>query len=181
MISWPLCLFDCDVPADGSTSVIVSAADTAADLRARPVYVEAVGTAFRGRYSWDQQPALAEMAATGVAKHLWSRTSLRPADVDTIQLYDGFSVLALIWLEALGFCKPGESGTFVEGGSRISLGGELPLNTAGGQLSAAGCTVTGWCTSQCFSCAGKPGTVRSRARRSSRCPTAAGRSRGRCC
>jgi acetyl-CoA acetyltransferase len=75
------------------------------------------------------------MAATGAAKHLWSRTSLRPADVDTVQLYDGFSVLALVWLEALGFCKPGEGGTFVEGGSRISLGGELPLNTAGGQLS----------------------------------------------
>jgi acetyl-CoA acetyltransferase len=136
MISWPLCLFDCDVPVDGSTAVIVSAADTAADLRGRPVYVEAVGTAFRGRYSWDQQPALAEMAATGAAKHLWSRTSLRPADVDAVQLYDGFSVLALVWLEALGFCKPGEGGAFVEGGSRISLGGDLPLNTAGGQLSA---------------------------------------------
>ena len=76
------------------------------------------------------------MAATGAAKHLWSRTSLRPADVDAVQLYDGFSVLALVWLEALGFCKPGEGGAFVEGGSRIGLGGELPLNTSGGQLSA---------------------------------------------
>ncbi len=136
MISWPLCLFDCDVPVDGSTSVIVSARETVADLRSRPVSVDAVGTAFRGRFSWDQQPALAQMAATGAADHLWSRSSLRPDDVDVAQLYDGFSILALAWLEAFGFCAPGEGGAFVEDGSRIRLGGELPLNTAGGQLSA---------------------------------------------
>ena len=136
MISWPLCLFDCDVPVDGATAIIVSARDTVPGLRTAPVYIEAVGTAFRGRYTWDQQPDLTQMASTGAADHLWSRTALRPADVDTAQVDDGGSILALIWLEALGFCKPGEGGPFVEGGTRISLGGDLPLNTSGGQLSA---------------------------------------------
>ena len=51
------------------------------------------------------------------------------------QLYDGFSIEAVWWLEALSFCGPGEAGAFVEGGKRISLDGELPLNTWGGQLS----------------------------------------------
>ena len=75
------------------------------------------------------------MAATSAARHLWQRTGLTPADVDTAQLYDGFSILALAWIEALGFCGQGEGGAFIEEGKRIALDGQLPLNTAGGQLS----------------------------------------------
>jgi acetyl-CoA acetyltransferase len=135
MISTPLCLFDCDVPVDGSTVLVVSAVDTVPDLRSRPIYIDAVGSAMRSRYSWDQQEHLSEMASTGASEHLWSRTSLTPADVDVAQLYDGFSILALVWLEALGFCGIGEGGAFVKGGERIALDGELPLNTGGGQLS----------------------------------------------
>src|SRR5262249_42592736 len=66
---------------------------------------------------------------------LWSRTSLRPADVDVAQLYDGFSILTIVWLEAAGFCAPGEAAEFVAGGKRTGPGGVLPLNTGGGQLS----------------------------------------------
>jgi acetyl-CoA acetyltransferase len=66
---------------------------------------------------------------------VWTRTSLTPADVDVAELYDGFTFLTLIWLESLGFCERGEGASFVEGGRRIAVGGQLPLNTAGGQLS----------------------------------------------
>jgi acetyl-CoA acetyltransferase len=55
--------------------------------------------------------------------------------VDVAQLYDGFTIEAVWWLEALGFCGTGEAGSFVDGGKRIALSGELPLNTWGGQLS----------------------------------------------
>jgi len=135
MISAPLCLYDCDVPADGATAVIVSAADAARDTRRTPLQVEAVGTALQGRPSWDQFDDLTNMAARDAGAHLWTRTDLRPDDVDVAELYDGFSFLTLAWLEALGFCKKGESGAFVEGGTRIALDGALPLNTNGGQLS----------------------------------------------
>src|SRR5690606_34390395 len=64
------------------------------------------------------------------------RTDLKPADVDIAELYDGFTITTLNWLEELGFCKIGEGGAFVEGGQRIALEGELPVNTHGGQLSA---------------------------------------------
>lgn len=134
MVSDPFCLFDCDAPVDGSTAVIVSSAECARDLAKPAVRIEAVGTALGKRPLWDQWPDLTTMAAHDAARHLWSRTTLRPNEVDTAQLYDGFSFLTLSWLEALGFCGPGESGPFVEEG-HIRLGGSLPLNTWGGQLS----------------------------------------------
>jgi acetyl-CoA acetyltransferase len=136
MITEPLCLYDCDAPIDGATVVIVSQLDAAKDLRKPPLRIEAMSGALYGRNSWDQVEDLTRMAAHDAAGHLWERTDLKPADVDVANLYDGFSILTLIWLEALGFCGRGESGAFVEGGTRIARDGELPLNTGGGQLSA---------------------------------------------
>jgi acetyl-CoA acetyltransferase len=135
-ISTPLGLYDCDVPADGATALVISRAEAARDLRRRPLRVEAVGCAIHGRPSWDQWDDLTSMAARDAGSMLWRRTDLRPGDVDVAELYDGFSFLTLAWLEALGFCGRGESGAFVAGGARIALDGELPLNTQGGQLSA---------------------------------------------
>ncbi len=135
MISTPLCLYDCDVPCDGGTAMIVSAVDAARDLRRPPLRVEAIGSALRGRPSWDQFDDLSTMALRDAAAMLWERTDLGPADVDVAELYDGFSFIALAWLEALGFCGKGEGGPFIEGGQRIALDGEIPLNTNGGQLS----------------------------------------------
>ncbi|MEL7210279.1 MAG: thiolase family protein, partial [Actinomycetota bacterium] len=135
MISDPFHLYDCDVPCDGSTAVIVSAVDRAGDLPNPAVHVNAMGTAIGPRPSWDQYPDLATMPIRDSGASLWKRTELTPADVDTAQLYDGFSFLTMAWLEALGFCAVGESGPFIEGGGRIAPDGELPLNTWGGQLS----------------------------------------------
>ncbi len=131
-ISTPLGLYDCDVPCDGSTAVVVSRAERAKDAPAA-VRLEAVGSAIRGRPSWDQWEDLTTMALRDAAAHLWSRTDLGPGDVDVAQLYDGFSFVTLAWLEALGFCGKGEGGPFLV--ERVAAG-ELPLNTAGGQLSA---------------------------------------------
>jgi len=135
MISTPLCLFDCDAPSDGSTALVVSHRDHAPDTPHPVCHVNAVGTALRGRPSWDQFDDVTTMAARDAGASMWERTELRPADVDVAQLYDGFSILAMVWLEALGFCGRGESGAFVEDGVTISRGGSLPVNTAGGQLS----------------------------------------------
>ena len=85
-----------------------------------------MGTALRGRPSWDQFDDLTTMALRDAAAMLWERTDLTPADVDIAELYDGFSFITLAWLEALGFCGHGEGGAFLEGGSRIALEGELP-------------------------------------------------------
>jgi acetyl-CoA acetyltransferase len=133
-ISTPIHLLDCDVPVDGSTALIVSAADRAGDMASPVVRFDAIGTGIGFAPSWHQWPDLTTMASLGAAATMWARTDLTPADVDVAQLYDGFSFLVLFWLESLGFCPHGDGGPFVEDG-RIAIDGELPVNTGGGQLS----------------------------------------------
>jgi acetyl-CoA acetyltransferase len=120
MISDPLCLFDCDVPVDGAVAFVVSRPDSPMLDPDRTIRIEAVGSA-------------AGMDAS--AQMMWSRTSLTPAHVQVAELYDGFSILAVLWMEALGLCPRLGAAAFIEGGERISRIGPLPLNTGGGQLS----------------------------------------------
>lgn len=130
MISTPFCLYDCDRYTDASTVIIVSAEEVLDEVRKPPVRLAASAGSV-DRYSWDQ----AEWAAAyKTGKDLWTRTDYRPEDVDTVQFYDGFSFQPITWLEGLGFCEVGEGGRFIEGGTRIALDGELPMNTGGGQL-----------------------------------------------
>ncbi|WP_020109457.1 OB-fold domain-containing protein [Nocardia sp. 348MFTsu5.1] len=134
-ITTPFGLFDCDVPCDGSVAVIVSAKDAAKDLAKPPIYVEAVGTQIMERIEWDQSTLTHEPQVLGPAAHMWTRTSLHPSDIDVAELYDGFTFNCLSWIEALGFCEIGEAKDFLDGGKNISIGGEVALNTHGGQLS----------------------------------------------
>jgi acetyl-CoA acetyltransferase/uncharacterized OB-fold protein len=134
-ITSPFGLYDCDVPCDASIAVIVSDASVAGDLPKPAVRVEAVGTQITERVSWDQGTITHEPQVLGQSAHLWTRTDLRPADVDVALLYDGFTFNAISWLEALGFCALGESKDWLDGGKRIALDGELPVNPHGGQLS----------------------------------------------
>jgi acetyl-CoA acetyltransferase len=120
MISDPLCLYDCDVPVDGSVAFVVSRADSARIDAGRAIRIEAIGSA-------------AGIEAS--ASMMWSRTRLKPTDVALAELYDGFSILAVIWMEALGLAPRLGAGAFIDGGQQIARTGVLPLNTGGGQLS----------------------------------------------
>lgn len=136
MITTPFGLFDCDIPCDGSVAFVVSHVDSASDGRRPALGIESIGWALRQRPLWSQFPDMTQMSASDAAAHMWERSDLTPDALDQVQLYDGFSFLPLIWLEALGLCGRGESGPYVGDGSRIALDGELPMNTSGGQLSA---------------------------------------------
>jgi acetyl-CoA acetyltransferase len=120
MISDPLCIYDCDVPVDGAIAVVVSRAGSHAIDRSRAVGIESMSSASGfGR----------------CAEMLWSRTDLKPSDVDIAEIYDGFSIYAVRWLESLGLTPHNETGSFIEGGGRIAPDGDLPISTGGGQLS----------------------------------------------
>jgi acetyl-CoA acetyltransferase len=135
MISTPFCLYDCDVPVDGATALVVSSRG-AVSASGRAIAVEAVGTALHGPFSYEQYPDMARSATFDAAEMMWSRTELTVADLELACLYDGFSWILLSWLEALGICGRGEAGEYVSDLDRLGSAGPLPLNPHGGQLSA---------------------------------------------
>lgn len=131
MVSDPFCLYDCDIPVHGCAAWILTTADRAKEAPNGAAYV--VGTA-QGVSVRDVTLGPLEVDQAGVArvsKRLWERTGLSPKDIDTANLYDGFSVYVYINLEGYGFCKEGEAFEWIQDG-RIELGGELPFNTSGG-------------------------------------------------
>jgi hypothetical protein len=122
MISTPCACSTATPRATGPPRSWSPTVDYAPATRRGPAcHVNAVGTALRGRPSWDQFDDMTSMAARDAAASMWERTDLRPTDVDVAQLYDGFSILTMVWLEALGFCGRGESGPF-----RGGRGGHRP-------------------------------------------------------
>jgi acetyl-CoA acetyltransferase len=136
----PLRLYDCCLISDGGVAFIATSLERARSLRSHPVRVLGIGQSHSpetiGNPGWwymPHQQVAAEQAYAGAG--------LDPGDVDVAQLYDNFTISVLVWLEHAGFCKRGEGGAFVEGG-RIQLGGELPVNTAGGNLSES--YMQGW-------------------------------------
>lgn len=157
-ISTPLGLYDCDVPVDASVALVVSRLDEARSLAQPPIRIEAIGSAMHRPDTWLRPEQLTDTCSSDAAAMLWRRTDLRPRDVAVAQLYDGYSIFAFLWLEALGFCERGGAGEFVGDGSRIALEGELPVNTNGGQLSAGRLHGLGTVHEACTQLWGRGGT-----------------------
>jgi acetyl-CoA acetyltransferase len=134
-IAEPLCLYDCDVPVDGCVALIITTAERSRDLKNPPAYIAGYGQNTAARRTLLHYALDDYMECGGsLAKKLWASAGLGPNDMDAAELYDGFNPSTLYWLEAAGFCKAGEGGSFVQNG-RIALEGELPINTFGGSLS----------------------------------------------
>jgi acetyl-CoA acetyltransferase len=137
LIVAPLRRDDCCLVSDGAAAVVVmSARRAAASGVARPVPILGFG---QGQTSWDValRPELTTTAAKTSAATAFAMAGLTAADIDVAQIYDCFTICALMTLEDYGFCKKGEGGAFVSGGN-IELGGRLPVNTSGGLLSETG-------------------------------------------
>jgi acetyl-CoA acetyltransferase len=134
MVSDPLCMFDCDIACDGATAFVVSRAEHATGLDHPGVTVEALDCAHHDRFTWEGGQDITRISSRWST--IWERTDFTVDEVDVASLYDGFSVFVLCWLEDFHFCAVGESGAWVADPARISLGGQLPINTGGGQLSA---------------------------------------------
>jgi acetyl-CoA acetyltransferase len=138
-IAEPLRLLDCCQESDGAVAIVVTSAERARDLRHPAAVIRAAaqgsspGQFVMTSYYRDEL-GLPEMGV--VARQLWQQAGIGPADVRTAVLYDHFTPYVLLQLEELGFCPRGEARHFISGGT-IELGGDLPLNTHGGQLGEA--------------------------------------------
>jgi len=134
IISWPLHLLDCCLVTDGGGAVVLTRAERAADLPAPPVFVLGTGTAI-GHLMVSQMENFDRWdAAERAGAAAFAMAGVGPTDIDVTQLYDAFTIVPLLALEALGYCGRGESGPFVRG-QRTAPGGAFPLNTNGGGLS----------------------------------------------
>jgi len=134
MIADPLHKLDCCVISDGGGAFIMTTKERARDLAKPPVYVLGAAGA-QTHWTISQMPDFTTTAAAQCGPEALGRAGVRPEDVDTIQVYDSFTITVLMLLEDMGFCKKGEGGQFVETGV-LRRGGAQPLNTDGGGLSA---------------------------------------------
>ncbi len=131
-IASPLHLLDCCVITDGGGAVIVASGEVARNCRQKPVRILGGGEGLAHGQGGHRR--LLDVAARQTGPAAFAAAGLKPADVDLAMIYDSFTITVLTTLEAMGFCKPGEGGAFVQNG-RLLLGGELPINLEGGALS----------------------------------------------
>ena len=133
-ITKPLRLLDCDYPCDSGSAVIFTTEERARDLNQPVVLVDASALSAIHDMNFELLPDMVRTSPVHCGELLWSRTDLKPADVDTAQLYDGFSIITMHWLEGLGLVAPGEAADFVKDG-HTRPGGKLPTNTDGGAIN----------------------------------------------
>ncbi|MDO8733172.1 MAG: thiolase family protein [Actinomycetota bacterium] len=127
----PLHMLDCDYPVDSSSALIFTTEERARDLKQKPVFFDswANGTTKESDFSLVEE--MTKSSPWMASQRMWSRTDLKPKDVQTAGLYDGFTFIAMQWMEALGFCDEGQSGAFIRSGA-TGVDGSLPTNTDGG-------------------------------------------------
>lgn len=139
MVDDPMCLLDMDAPVDGAMAVVVTTEERALNLAQRPVCVESFGSALPyhndGLY-WLEADSV---AARRAVEHLFSRTDYTAMDMDLAYPYDGFSILTMIWLEAL-YAEEGGGPDLIrkawsEVDQQLKLFGRVPMYTHGGNLS----------------------------------------------
>lgn len=133
MVASPLSVRDCCLVTDGAAAIVMTRADRAKDIAARPAYVLAAAAEISHR-EITNMPDLTMTAVCEAGQRAYAQAGYGPADMDVVELYDAFTINTILFLEDLGFCPKGEGGRFVEGG-RIAPGGGLAVNTNGGGLS----------------------------------------------
>lgn len=134
MIADPFTKLHCCIRSDGGGAVLLAAEEYVPDTARTPVWILGSGTAVSHTTMSEWGDFTVSPAAVS-GRIAFERAGVTPADIDLAEIYDAFTYMTLVTLEDLGFCAKGEGGAFVEKG-RLTIDGELPVNTDGGGLSA---------------------------------------------
>ena len=137
MISTPFRVADCCLMTDAGAAYVVSAAGDARDAPHPVVAVAGLGlgtTRWPQAMMFTQAPSIFDFPGRESAAAAFAMAGVGPGDLDLAQIYDGFSISALVQAEQLGLCGEGEGGRFFHSGAAMP-GGRMPVNTSGGHMS----------------------------------------------
>jgi acetyl-CoA acetyltransferase len=131
-IADPLRLYDCVLPCVGGDAIVLASARVTEKLAgpklriaaAAEIHNHPANDVYRLPGGW-----------AGMADRLYAQAGAGPDAIGFAQVYDDYPVMAFVQLEGLGFCKTGTAHRFVRD-TDITVGGQFPVNTGGGQLSA---------------------------------------------
>jgi acetyl-CoA acetyltransferase len=130
-------LLDCCQESDGGVAMVVTSLERARDLPQPAVRVLGASQShmLNGDVLFDYYRAdPGEFPeARQISRDLADQTGLAPGDMDLAMIYENFSPIVFMQLEAHGFCKPGEARDFMKSGE-MRIDGSLPVNTNGGLL-----------------------------------------------
>src|SRR5690606_22135309 len=133
MVADPLGKLDCCLVTDGGGAVVITTQARARDAAKKAVRILGSAESFSA-WHISQAPDLTVTPGVESARAAFGQAGVTHSDVDLVELYDNFTIAAIMELEDLGFCAKGEGGAFVSEG-RIAPGGSLPVQTMGGGLS----------------------------------------------
>ena len=132
MIADPLRLFDCVMPCAGAEACLVMTAERARSLGL--AHATILSTIERHNAFPDDPIQVRGGWAMDIGE-FYDAAAIGPEDIDFVEVYDDYPVICFMQIEDLGFCAKGEAAELVRGRD-LTVDGDFPVNTCGGQLSA---------------------------------------------